>query len=303
MVLKAYSQSTEVLQTYYNGYAELVGEVLQAKTDPLIAWLARLRLVEQVPFAYLVPHAELLPPESIRFFYLNRNWTDAAMDGALSVGAITSLDRELVAAAHGALRAEVDEAERSVRQVEDSVTGEADVITGFLLRSRAVSGWPELQVHALRTSGARLRFLRFERLAPAVLLVLIDGIPDRIEIEEPRQGIQFGVDQHSTGATAQAKDPATGVRIDDEPPVPVPFRADAPGVVHIQALAENLNDVTFDGSPLVTDVLAGSDELAIQLLQFPYQQPFGTEVSDPNWFRATAPVDVLVVSHGGAING
>ena len=48
-------------------------------------WLARLRLLEGVPFAYLVADSELLPPESIRFFYLDRNWTDALVQGALSV--------------------------------------------------------------------------------------------------------------------------------------------------------------------------------------------------------------------------
>ena len=32
-----------------------------------------------------------------------------------------------------------------------------------------------------------------ERLAPAVLLVLFDGVPAVVHIEEPRQGIQFGV--------------------------------------------------------------------------------------------------------------
>ena len=35
--------------------------------------------------------------------------------------------------------------------------------------------------------------MRMERLAPAVMLVIFDDIPDRMEIEEPRQGIQFGV--------------------------------------------------------------------------------------------------------------
>jgi len=40
-------------------------------------FLAHLRLLETVPFQYLVPDDDLLPPESIRFFYLDRNWTDA----------------------------------------------------------------------------------------------------------------------------------------------------------------------------------------------------------------------------------
>ena len=46
-------------------------------------FLARLRLLHGVPFCYLVPDAELLPPESIRFFYLDRAWTDALVQGAL----------------------------------------------------------------------------------------------------------------------------------------------------------------------------------------------------------------------------
>ena len=39
----------------------------------------------------------------------------------------------------------------------------------------------------------RLKLLRLERLAPAVLLVLFDGVPAVVHVEEPRQGIQFGV--------------------------------------------------------------------------------------------------------------
>src|SRR6478735_1768310 len=36
------------------------------------AFLARARLLEGVPFQHLVPDSELLPPESIRFFFLDR---------------------------------------------------------------------------------------------------------------------------------------------------------------------------------------------------------------------------------------
>ena len=41
-----------------------------------------------VPFGDLVADAELLPAESIRFFYLDRAWTDALVQGVLSVGKI-----------------------------------------------------------------------------------------------------------------------------------------------------------------------------------------------------------------------
>ena len=43
-------------------------------------WLARLRLLEGVPFAYLAADSALLPPESIRFFYLDRSWADRLVD-------------------------------------------------------------------------------------------------------------------------------------------------------------------------------------------------------------------------------
>ena len=50
----------------------------------LRAFLARLRLLDGVPFSYLVDDSELLPTESIRFFYLDRAWTDALVQGALT---------------------------------------------------------------------------------------------------------------------------------------------------------------------------------------------------------------------------
>ena len=284
----------------------------------LVEWLARLRLMEGVPFAYLVVHDELLPPESIRFFYVNRNWTDAAVDGAVSVGAVTSRDRELVSASHDAVREAVDRAERLVRVVEESADGPAGVLTGFLLRSRAVSGWPGLEVHAERgPSGApdRVRFLRFERLAPAVLMVLMDGVPDRVRIEEPRQGIQFGVDLAASGAVVPLKNKATGAPLDkgdiDDALVPgmiedaalrVPFRSGSPGVVHVTELARRLMLTTArvpgPAQALLTDD-ESSDEFAVQMLQFPYCQPFEEAGGGTGWFAASLPIQVVLQSHGG----
>ena len=78
-------------------------------------FLARLRLLHGVPFSYLVPDAELLPPESIRFFYIDRAWTDALVQGVLSVGTITTADRAQLEAVYPHIRDEVDETERTIR--------------------------------------------------------------------------------------------------------------------------------------------------------------------------------------------
>lgn len=58
--------------------------------NSIIKWLGRLRTLEGVPFPYIVPHEEMLPNDSIRFFHIDRNWIDAMIDGALSTGVLDS---------------------------------------------------------------------------------------------------------------------------------------------------------------------------------------------------------------------
>jgi hypothetical protein len=251
----------------------------------LVDWLARLRLLERVPFAYLVPDDDLLPPESIRFFYLNRNWTDAAVSGALAVGTPTTRDQAHLQTVYGELVVAVDAGERRVAGQafgDKPAAGSAEVVTGFLLRSRAVSGWPGLHVRAFRTGGDEdtpVRLLRVERLAPAVLFVLMDGVPARVEIEEPRAGIQFGVDPPPSPPTAErpassrwvtARKPADGLPMAGRD-VRVPFRSEAPGVVDVTTLRERL----LDAAPAELGTELSSAELALQLLQFPFRQEFG----------------------------
>jgi len=262
-------------------------------------FLARLKLLHGVPFSYLVPDARLLPPESIRFFYLDRAWTDALVQGALSVGTVSSADRAQLEAVYRHIAAEVDDTERRVRQPgnEKPLKGGSGTITGFLLRSRAVSGWPNLHVRAyardvlkddaLTTTAesdpSRLKLLRLERLAPAVLLVLIDGVPAVVHIEEPRQGLQFGVRMNpdeppdARGARVKLRDNADGELLDDDPEftntnsVRVPFRRDAPGVIALGELRRRLSDKV----PHKTKPLLEPNEFALQMLRFPFRQVFG----------------------------
>jgi hypothetical protein len=262
-------------------------------------FLAGLRLLHGVPFSYLVPDAELLPRESIRFFYLDRRWTDALVQGALSVGTITTADRAQLEAVYPHIRADVDEAERMIRTPhgEERLSGAGGTITGFLLRSRAVSGWPGLHVRAYRrdvleddvlsteaeSHPDRLKLLRLERLAPAVLLVLIDGVPEVVHIEEPRRGIQFGarLDEQDPPAQRRAKvhirDANTGDLVEPKKvfteanSVDVPFRPGAPGVIDQRRLRQRLlAKPAANLGPTVEP-----HEYALQMLRFPYRQVFG----------------------------
>ena len=261
-------------------------------------FMGRLRLLHGVPFSYLVADANLLPVESIRFFYLDRAWTDALVQGALSVGTISSADRAQLEAVYPNIRSEVDEAERTIRQPrgESLLKAGSGTITGFILRSRVVSGWPNLHVRAysrdvvaddaLTTAAesdpSRMKVLRMERLAPAVMLVLFDGVPEVVHIEEPRQGIQFGArldpedPPHARRAKVHVRDCNTG---DSVPPVDdftagnsvdVPFRPGAPGVINITALRQRLAAKAPNSGGTLE-----SNEYALQMLRFPYRQVFG----------------------------
>ncbi len=276
----------------------------------VVDFLARLRLLEGVPFAYLVPHEPMLPPESIRFFYVNRNWTDAAVEGALSIGGVTSRDRRYLHTLYPELRNAVDSAEHKVRELalgNLGVEGEAEVITGFVLRSRAVSGWPGLHVRAYLTNGdddVEMRALRIERLAPAVLLALFDGIPDRVEIEEPRQGIQFGVDESDAGEGAREitlRHPQTGEELTGlNSKVTVPFRRDAPGVIDVASLRDEiekkLREEFDDDDPDIVGDGINSAGFALQMLQFPFRQEFGEPSGDEDGeFLFVTTIDMAIV--------
>ena len=301
-----YLSSNLVLEASLNAAVNYVDIVTDHDPDDgnhvvpgeLRRFLARLRLLHGVPFSYLVPDSDLLPIETIRFFYIDRTWTDALVQGALSVGTITTADRAQLEAVYARIRDEVDEAERTVRRPrgEERLQGAGGTITGFLMRSRAVSGWPNLHVRAysrdvieddaLTTEAeshpSRMKVLRMERLAPAVLLVLFDGVPAVVHIEEPRQGIQFGVriDAQAPPTQRRAKvkvrDNLTG-----DPVLPketftatnsvdVPFRRNAPGVINVAELRKRLAaKAPNSGGSLEPN------EYALQMLRFPYRQVFG----------------------------
>lgn len=274
-------------------------------------WLVRLRLLDGVPFAYLVADTELLPPESIRWFYIDRRWTDALVQGALAVGTVNSDDRTQLTAQYPSVRDELDNEERNLRRDRGSkrYAGDAGPISGFILRSQAVSGWPAMHVRAFSIDAGpeadearikedqpgRMRLLRLERLAPAVLLCLFDGVPKVVHLEEPRQGVQFGFEAEEENGQVQATlKPRNATTFEYLPgdPIDVPFRVGTPGVVDIQRLERRLKPRVGSGAADGLD----SSEYALQLVRFPFRQVFGdpdlTEVGAV--FKPTVAYKVMI---------
>ena len=210
--------TTDVLRTEEDserlGLTQLaVGEV-PAEVE---SWLARLALLYGVPFDHVVADDTMLPPESIRFFYLDANWVEAMVDGAFSVGVHSDRDlrfhrvlhttvREATAVASGTLR-------RTLRgeQALDAPVQDTRVRGGFLLRSEIVSGWPGIEVvgyAGAEAAGPEVALLRLDRIAPDLLLALFDEVPGLIVLNEPREGLHFGVTSTTLPHGAEAAGPS-----------------------------------------------------------------------------------------------
>lgn len=263
-------------------------------------FLSHLRLLVGVPFDYLVPDERLLPDESIRFFYIDRSWTDRLVDGAIAVGKIGTREQ---AHHHGhapAVNQQIDLSERIVRTIQrgfkgfadaktcnDKDTTSADTITGFLLRSSAVSGWPHMDVRAYKTAiperfdpadpeviPLQLKTLRLELLSPGVMIALFQGVPQLVILEEPHNGVMFGlhvdngIDKIYLRDTTGHQVPASGPPYLD---IPLPFRSTNSRVIHVTELMRRLNQ----NSPSAGSIhVSGAASFAIAVLDPPWRQRF-----------------------------
>lgn len=277
-------------------------------------FLSHLRLLVGVPFDYLVADDRLLPDESIRFFYIDRSWTDRLVDGAIAVGKIGTREQAHHQGHAPAVNEQVDLSERVVRIIQrgkqsfidaksgnDKNTTPADTITGFLLRSSAVSGWPHMDVRAYKTDVAepfdpadpkvqpqQLTTLRLELLSPGVMIALFQGVPQLVILEEPHNGVMFGLHVDNGVDMIYLRD-STGHQI-PIPPIPtpptppnyydiaLPFRSTNSRVVHVTELRRNLNQAIAQHPTQVN--VTGSASFAIAVLDPPWRQRFEGTVDD-----------------------
>jgi hypothetical protein len=166
--------------------------------DYVKQWLRQIRLLYGVPFEYLVCDEHYLPTESMRFFYIDRNWTDALVDGALSIGP-TTRDVMFKGANLANIQTLLDGQENRVRtNLRGLATPRDDnneLICGFLLRSAVVSGYPGMEVHGYSDAAGTktIGILRIDRLSPDMMLVLFSGKPELVSLQQPPEGLHFGV--------------------------------------------------------------------------------------------------------------
>jgi len=274
------------------------------------SFLAHLRLLVGVPFDYVIPDSRLLPDESIRFFYLDRSWCDRLVDGAVSVGKIGSREQSHHQAHSAVVQQQLDVSERIVRVLQRGLKGfadakqtasqnpeSADITTGFLLRSAAVSGWPHMDVRAFNgdvpaginpsdiDEALFLPLLRLERLSPSVLIALFRGVPKLVWCEEPHHGVQFGVQETLLGGLFIPVRDASGHLVISgsvaNTQIPLPLRTGGRRVVAVAQLRKDIikkaQDLSTQPGMPPLPAQTGAAGFAISVLNPPWRQRFQGE--------------------------
>lgn len=234
-------------------------------------WLVQLRRLQSVPIRYLVPAANLLPPESLRLFYVDENWLDALTDGALSLGTSSSSSQWFMQTDRGSLRQTLRTLTMNTSRYRGiSPTEQTSSMTGFLLRSSLFETFPGVEIECLGSTSNTLPVIRMEMLDRGLLLLLVEGIPGTFRFKLPRESLTFSHDERGlrprvtrTGAeNLGERDARTEpIMLDDY----VRRDAQVEGVLDVRKLHEKLEGTSdTSGARFALHWLNGPDDVTIQ---------------------------------------
>ncbi|TPX64270.1 hypothetical protein SpCBS45565_g06023 [Spizellomyces sp. 'palustris'] len=198
-------------QTLYN---EHNGPPNSSDWSLILTWLLDKLHLHNIPAHYLIPDPAFLGKESLRFFYIDRNWTDALLDGALSIANHMDPDDHVRTHIKDMLKTYLSTA------IDPQIANYPPQLPvyGFLLRSAIVTAWPDLEVRAPWTDAAaqagRLEVIRLENIAKDTMLCLLDRAPSQpggqlpsIRLSQPahQQYFELDVDAGDERAAMEVK--------------------------------------------------------------------------------------------------
>lgn len=227
-----------------------------AMPEALATWFRYLELLKGVPFNYLVPDERLLPKESIRFFWVDAYWVDCLQDGAFSLGRVTAADQ-------------------TIDGNNNSISQENEKITGFLMRSDIVAGWPNLEVDAYdsKITGTdfvppqnKLPLLRFERLNPDILICLFDGEINTLDVHQKPEAMHFGLDAKLATQSNFTKGLRDLQGQAQDKSVTIQWRNQVEGVVDLHRLAGDIETQLYSRSNTPTSAFT-SAQFALTMIE------------------------------------
>lgn len=218
-----YTANTQLGDAITQAFAspEAVQEALGTPVlpDDVAKWLGKLHTLVGVPYHYLVPDEDMLPPESIRFFRLDEAWVKALIDGAFSLGrnltteasASTTIDAAVLGDVMGQSRDVAPRRRRRAATMPAQLSNEraqsgGPVWNGFVMRSRLVADYPGLGVNVYPKGHTPtdaqpilLPVRRLDRLGEAsdTIFCLVEGEAFHIDVHEAPEALHYGIGTYS----------------------------------------------------------------------------------------------------------
>jgi len=158
------------MEDFKKAAEQIEADQLDKILEEVTSWLGRLVLLYGVPFHYLLPDEEMLPTESVRFFYLDPIWIQCMVQGACSIGSNGYGDSIVDQVMNKWVQPNQPDGSENGTRTQSKVANVRDrlrqqwegtdppteneniewPLTGFLLRSTLVDGWRGMEVMAYR---------------------------------------------------------------------------------------------------------------------------------------------------------
>lgn len=232
-------------------------------------WLARQAQLTGLPPTYLLPNADLLPAECLRFFLVDQNWIYYFLMGALSVGI---LEDSALAHHQGSAHTAVTQAMTQANNGE----GWVEPISGYVMRSQLVTDFPKMTMEALAADGKPLVRLQQQTLSGSLAFALFYGVPQSVSFTQPEQHMQFGVYPSDNGFIIPARY-VSGSNIGSEipgsdgakdSPVQVALRTGSTGVLDVTTTAQQLASVISVNDSYLQGISSlNAGEFAVQVIK------------------------------------
>ncbi|KAF5648088.1 hypothetical protein F52700_1303 [Fusarium sp. NRRL 52700] len=170
--------------TSATGEAQIFNELNtpNSSTFPVILkQLLDFKYLDCIPIHYLITDPSHLPEETMRFFYVDPNWINAMIDGALSVGNTLEIGGQDVFKLM--IKKAVDEYEKRELSIEKAAHKPQTPKFGLFIRSSTVMSWKDLNISApfpKGWKGDKLEILSTRRIAKDTIMILLDRCPEDI---------------------------------------------------------------------------------------------------------------------------
>lgn len=211
-------------------------------------YLESLSLLQGIPLNFLVPNEKMVPPESLKFFYLDWFWVESLLQGAFSIA--NSMN------------------ESAVPDIKNNTELEIKQVTGIILRSQLVADFPELKVDAsekevekLRNIPAaqRLEVLRNDQLNEETRLFLFRGNVKYLDLYLRPDGLHYRLN-----AISPLRD-TEGHQIEGQEFGEVPFRNQTQSILNMNRLMERIPEAESQSDEKTTKKT--SAQMGMQLIR------------------------------------